>query len=291
MRSRRANSAEREATEEATAAPRPFRIEHRTVMGHRVRVAIWPGSDKSKPPLMLFNGIGASLELVTPFVDVYDPSTEVIAFDVPGAGESPAPLLPYRMWMLAALASRLVRQLGHQRVDAMGVSWGGALAQQFALQNPRRCRRLILAATSQGMLMVPGRLSVLTAFMSPRRYTDREYRNKVFGMIYGGAAAKDPSLITRFSRHMRPTSRKGYLLQQLAIMGWTSLPWLPLIQQPTLVMAGDDDPVIPLVNARLMTQLIPNARLQVMHDGHIFLLSDSAKCAGLVADFLGAPAA
>lgn len=272
----------------AHTAPRPCRIEHHTVLGHRVRVAIWPGSDPAKVPLLLFNGIGASLELVTPFVDVFDPATEVIAFDVPGAGESPPPRWPYRMWMLSALASRLVRRLGHERVDAMGVSWGGALAQQFALQNPRRCRRLILAATSQGMLMVPGRLSVLGALMSPRRYNDREYRHKVFGMIYGGAAAKDPGIVTRFGRFMRPTSRKGYLLQQLAIMGWTSLPWLPLIQQPTLLMAGDDDPVIPLVNAQLMARLIPNARLQVMNDGHIFLLSDSARCAGLVGEFLGA---
>lgn len=274
----------------STAAPRAFRIEHHTVLGHRMRVAIWPG-DGSKVPLLLFNGIGASLELVTPFVDELDPAIEVIAFDVPGTGESPPPRLPYRMWMLSALASRLVRTLGHDRVDAMGVSWGGALAQQFALQNPRRCRRLVLAATSQGMLMVPGRLSVLGSLMSPRRYNDREYRHKVFGLIYGGEAARDPSLITRFSRFMRPTSRRGYLLQQLAIMGWTSLPWLPLIQQPTLVMAGDDDPVIPLVNARLMAQLIPNARLQVMNDGHIFVLSQSAQSATLVGDFLGLAAA
>lgn len=277
--------------QDSTAAPRRFRIEHHTVLGHRVRVAIWPGGDKGKVPLLLFNGIGASLELVTPFVDEFDPSIEVIAFDVPGAGDSPAPRLPYRMWMLSALALRLVRTLGHERVDAMGVSWGGALAQQFALQNPWRCRRLVLAATSQGMLMVPGRLAVLGAFLSPRRYTDREYRHRVFGMIYGGAAAKDPGLVTRFSRHMRPTSRRGYLLQQLAILGWTSLPWLPLITQPTLVMAGDDDPVIPLINARLMARLIPNARLQVMHDGHIFVLSKSAESAALVGGFLGPAAA
>jgi poly(3-hydroxyalkanoate) depolymerase len=278
-------------TRENTTVPRPCNIAHHTVLGHRVRVAIWPGEDKSKLPLLLFNGIGAGLELITPFVDALDPSIEVIAFDVPGTGGSPAPRLPYRMWMLSSLASRLVRSLGHERVDAMGVSWGGALAQQFALQNPRLCRGLILAATSQGMLMVPGKLSVLGALMSPRRYNDPDYRHKIFGMIYGGAAAKDPSLMTRFSRFMRPTSPKGYLLQQLAIMGWTSLPWLRLVKQPTLVMAGDDDPVIPLVNARLLARLIPNARLQVMHDGHIFLLSDSGNCAALVGDFLDSAAA
>jgi poly(3-hydroxyalkanoate) depolymerase len=200
---------------EGATQPRTLNIEYHTVLGHRLRVAIWPGA-KNKVPLLLFNGIGAGFELVTPFIDELDPSIEVIVFDVPGTGESPAPRVPYRMWMLAAMASRLVHALGHDRVDVMGVSWGGALAQQFALQNPRLCRRLILAATSQGTLMVPGRLSALTALMSPRRYNDPEYRQKIFGTIYGGKAAKDPSLISRFGRQMRPTSRKGYLLQQLA---------------------------------------------------------------------------
>lgn len=176
---------------EGATQPRTLNIEYHTVLGHRLRVAIWPGA-KNKVPLLLFNGIGAGFELVTPFIDELDPSIEVIVFDVPGTGESPAPRVPYRMWMLAAMASRLVHALGHDRVDVMGVSWGGALAQQFALQNPRLCRRLILAATSQGTLMVPGRLSALTAFMSPRRYNDPEYRQKIFGTIYGGKAAKDP---------------------------------------------------------------------------------------------------
>ena len=126
---------------------------------------------RAGPPLLIFNGIGASIELVEPFLDALD-GREAIIFDVPGVGGSPAPRLPYRPGTLARLSARLLDQLGHARVDALGVSWGGALAQQFAFQEAKRCRRLVLAATSPGHLMVPGRLTVLLKMATPRRYKD-----------------------------------------------------------------------------------------------------------------------
>jgi poly(3-hydroxyalkanoate) depolymerase len=248
--------------------------------GTTLRVAIWPGKSK-RTPLLLFNGIGASLELLAPFADALG-DIETIAFDVPGTGESSLPPIPYRMWMLSMLASRVLTILGYDRIDALGVSWGGAIAQQFALQNPRRCRRLVLAATSQGFLMLPGKLSVLAKFFTPRRFNDPVFRRAVAGEIYGGKARRHPALIREF----RKTSRLGYLMQQFAIIGWTSVPWLPLLRQPTLIMAGDDDPVIPLANARLMTKLIRNSRLHVFNDGHLFLLSDAAEAGRVVRDFL-----
>jgi poly(3-hydroxyoctanoate) depolymerase len=78
-------------------------------------------------------------------------------------------------------------------------------------------------------------------------------------------------------------------MQQMALLGWTSVPWLPLLAQPTLVMAGDDDPVIPLVNAKLMAGLIRNSRLHVFHDGHLFLISNATEAGRVVRDFLTAP--
>ena len=69
----------------------------------------------------------------------------------------------------------MLDQLGHEQVDVLGVSWGGALAQQFAFQQARRCRRLVLAATSPGSLMVPGKLTVLLKMATPRRYKDPDY--------------------------------------------------------------------------------------------------------------------
>ena len=264
----------------AAGAPRPVQISELEVLGTRLRVAVWPGK-RSQPPLLMFNGIGASLELLAPFADALV-DVEAIAFDVPGTGGSPNSPLPYRLWMLALLASRLLTRLGVTEVDVLGVSWGGALAQQFALQNPRRCRRLVLAATSQGVLMWPGKLSVLAKFVTPRRHNDAAYRDAIGGEIYGGKARGQRGLLAAARR----TTPRGYLMQQLAIAGWTSLPWLALLRQPTLVMAGDDDPVIPLVNARLMARLIRRSRLRVFADGHLFLLSDATEAGRCVREFL-----
>src|SRR5919198_1490376 len=148
------------------------------VGGQHLRVAVRPG-DATRTPLVLANGIGASLELLQPFVDALDPSIEVLRFDVPGVGGSPLPRRPYRLSTLARLLARLLDQLGYLTVDLLGVSWGGGLAQQFALCHRDRCRRLVLVATGTGMLMVPARPKVLARMATPRRYLDPDYAVRV----------------------------------------------------------------------------------------------------------------
>jgi poly(3-hydroxyalkanoate) depolymerase len=254
------------------------------VHGQTLRVGVRPG-DNASPPLLLFNGIGANIELVEPFLDQLQ-GPEAIVFDVPGVGGSPAPKLPYRPWTLARLSARLLDQLGHEQVDVLGVSWGGALAQQFAFQQPARCRRLVLAATSPGSLMVPGKLTVLLKMATPRRYKDADYMNRIAGDIYGGALRGSPELVRKHLRHVRWASDYGYYLQLFAGIGWSSLPWLALLKQPTLVMAGTDDPIVPTVNGRILATLIPNARLVTIEDGHLFLVTSAHESAQTVSKFL-----
>jgi pimeloyl-ACP methyl ester carboxylesterase len=102
-----------------------------TVRGQRLRIAIRPGNS-TRTPLLLMNGFGVNLEVLQWFVDALDPAIEVIRFDVPGTCGSPAPLIPYLFSGHAWLVSKMLNQLGCQQVDVLGVSWGGALAQQFA---------------------------------------------------------------------------------------------------------------------------------------------------------------
>ena len=257
----------------------------REVGSRMLRVGVRPG-DRSRPALLLFNGIGANIELVAPFLAALE-GREAIIFDVPGVGGSPVPALPYRPWMMARLSAQLLDQLEHERVDVLGVSWGGALAQQFAFQHAARCRRLVLAATSPGHLMVPGKLAVLLKMASPRRYKDREYMNRNAGDLYGGALRGSPELAREHLRHVRWSSDYGYYLQLLAGLGWSSLPWLRLLRQPTLVMYGVDDPLVPAANAKILAALIPDSRLVSIDDGHLFLVTSAAQSARLIADFLG----
>ena len=254
--------------------------------GQLLRVGIRPGN-RAHPPLLIFNGIGANLELVEPFVDALE-DVEVIIFDIPGAGGSPAPLLPYRFSNLCVMADKLLSRLGYAGpVDTLGVSWGGALAQEFARLYPRRCRRLVLAATSPGVLMVPGSPSVLSKMIGVRRYSDPKYLQRVGAELYGGAFRDDPSLLDEHGRHMHPPRGRGYLYQLMAAWGWSSLPWLGALKQRALVLHGSDDPIVPLVNARILARCIPNATLHVFDDdGHLFLLTAAGETARVVAEFL-----
>jgi poly(3-hydroxyalkanoate) depolymerase len=232
------------------------------------------------------NGIGANLELLQSFVDALDRAIEVICFDVPGVGGSPPPAIPYRFATLAWLIARMLDQLGYAQVDVLGISWGGGLAQQFALQHRARCRRLVLASTATGALMVPGRPAVLAKLATPRRYVDPDYLTAIAPELYGGDLRSHPEAVRAYARAVHAVSLHGYLYQLLASIGWTSLPWLPLIWQPTLILAGDDDPIVPLVNAQIMRCLIPDAQLHVFNGGHLGLLTQARELAPIVTQFL-----
>ena len=219
------------------------------VAGRQLRVAVRHG-DGTRVPLLLFNGIGASLDLLQPFVD---------ALGYPGA------------------------------VDVLGISWGGGVAQHFAITARRRCRRLVLVSTATGAIMVPARPAVLVQMITPRRYLDPGHLQRVAPKLYGGTARGDPAWVsTMMHAQSRVGSPRGYLYQLTAGAGWTSLPFLPLLRQPTLILSGDDDPLIPVANARLLRTLIPHARLHVYHGGHLSLVTEAAELAPVVDRFLTA---
>ena len=125
-------------------------------------------------PLLLVNGIGTSLEVLQPLVDALDPEIEVIRFDVLGVGGSPNASTPYRFCGMSDILGAVLDRLGHDRVDILGLSWGGALAQQFAIQNPRRCRQVMLANTGTDWLTVPASPRVLAQMLTRRRHLDED---------------------------------------------------------------------------------------------------------------------
>lgn len=260
--------------------------------GRRLRVSIRraAGAGPTRTPLLLMNGIGASLELLQPFVDQLPAGIEVIRFDVPGIGGSPLPVLPYHMSTFAPLVGALVRKLGYDRVDVMGFSWGGGLAQQFSVVQRRQTRRLVLAATGTGSLMVPAHPRVLAKMLTPRRHRDPEYARSIAGEIYGGTMRTHPEQASAvLHTFTKKGPKRGYYYQLLAGAGWSSLPGLGLIRQPTLIMAGDDDPIIPLVNARIMARGIKKSRLHIYQGGHLALLTEATELAPVIDAFLNEP--
>ena len=244
----------------------------------------------SGPPLLLITGIGASLDLGAPFErELAARTLQVISFDAPGIGQSTPYARPRRMPGIARTVERMLDALGYEHVDVLGVSLGGVVAQQLAHQAPDRVRRLVLAATGPGLGGMPGSPRVLLSLATPRRYYQPDYYRRIAGRVYGGAARRDPDALLHGSvaRFIERPSLRGYLGQIYAISGWTSMPWLWRLRQQTLVLAGDDDPIVPLVNGRILARCIPHAQLRVVRGGgHLFVLESSASTAALVAGFL-----
>lgn len=244
-----------------------------TIGGRTLRVARWRLDKPSEhPPILFFNGIGANIEAVAPLAEALD-DRGFIMFDMPGIGGSPDPVVPYNTVTMAWTASQLLDRFGLDVVDVMGISWGGGMAQHFAIQHPGRTRRLVLIATSAGMLMMPGSPKALTKMANPRRYIDPDFMVQNFETLYGEGLGKSPGKKGHMSR-LTPPSPRGYMYQLLAMLGWTSAPALPFMRKSTLILMGDDDAIVPLVNGKFLASLIPNSRLAVMEGGgHLFLLS------------------
>jgi len=254
-----------------------------TVDGRTLRVAVWRASKATtKLPILFFNGIGANIEAMAPMAELLD-HRDFITFDMPGIGGSPDPVVPYNAILMARIAALLLDRFDMPLVDVMGVSWGGAMAQQFALQNGARTNKLILAATSAGMLMVPGNPAALVKMADPRRYIDPDFMAKHFKTLYGGMVGNKSEHIGRIT----PPSKTGYFYQLMAMMGWTSAPFLPFMKTETLIMMGDDDQIVPLTNGKFLNFLIPNSELFVVENGgHLFLLSHVEQSISAIRAFL-----
>lgn len=186
----------------------PLTVRSMVVNGQRLRVAVRPGT-APRPPLLLVNGIGASLELLQPFVNELDPGLEVIRFDVPGVGGSPLPGRPYRFTGLCRLMAHLLSALGCDEVNVLGISWGGGIAQHFAMFQRQRCRRLVLVSTAPGMLMMPARPAVLARMITPRRYHDPAYLGEFAADLYGGTARSEPDRVAALMHASNRQARGG----------------------------------------------------------------------------------
>lgn len=253
------------------------------VDGVLLRVAHWPVEGQAAGrPLVFFNGIGANLELASGLGDMF-PDREILTLDVPGVGGSPVTQWPYRHWMLARWIRKLVDRYGIEEMDVMGVSWGGALAQQFAFQYRSRVKRLILCATTAGVTMVPGRPASLSKMVDTRRYSDPEFMRENFAKLYGDAA--DDSAGGHIDNLM-PPDPKGYIFQLLAFAGWSSLPFIRFLKMPALVIMGDADTIVPLANGHILNFALPDSRLEVIEGGgHLFLVTRAAETAAIIQAF------
>ena len=259
---------------------------------HRVRVHDSGASSAVDPdalPLVLVNGIGANLEMWEPLRRRL--LRRSVVLDLPGTGGSSTPVLPLSIADSARLVLQVLDHLGIDQVDVLGFSFGGSVAQELARQAPRRVRRLVLVSTSCGWGSVPGSPLALALLGVPLRYYSPSFFKATAPILVGGRGARDEAFLDRQARKRaaRPPSVVGYWYQLWAASTWSSWAWLHTLQQPTLVVAGDRDLVVPSINARLMVARLPDGRLRTWATGgHMLLLDSAARVAPVVEEFLAA---
>ena len=229
--------------------------------GLTMRVARWRAGSEGTP-LLFLNGIGADIAAAAPLLaQLHD--REVWTIDMPGVGGSPDAMLPYGAPTMAAILVEIADRFGHGVFDVAGFSWGGAMAQQVAVQFPSRVRRLVLMATTP-TVSAPG---------------------------IGWAALLDDDMLA--SGLKLPTATPlGLAYQSMAMAGWTSAPMLPTLKNiPTLVLMGEQDGVVPACHGQLIAELIDGSVLEVVKGSHLFPFTHAAKIADRISAFLDAPAA
>lgn len=267
--------------------PRPADLSDHAIGAHRLRVARWKADSPGlrPPPLLFFSGIGANIELLAPFLEALH-GRDVVTFDMPGIGGSADSTGPYRLAAMADAACAIVADLGYAKIDVMGVSWGGMLAQEFAYRHGKSVNRLVLAATSAGMPMIPGTLSSLLKMVQPRRYVVTGAIEDYLQTLYGGSTEG----LDGYAARIRAPSTRGYLHQLLAIAGWTSVRKLTRISAETLVLMGAEDRLAPPANGQILRFLLDKVTLEVLADaGHLFLLTHREAVARRIEAFLDAP--
>lgn len=269
------------STQDSTSPLRTFHVR-----GHRLRVSI-RGAGR---PVLLLNGLGASIAM---WDALHEDLTglQVISFDAPGTGQSSTPVRPYTMAHLADMAADLLDLLGHDRVDVVGYSFGGVLAQTFARNHPHRVRRLALCATTPGWGSVAGDVAAFLAVVTPVRYYSRRVYALTAPALAGSDAEADPAFLERTAaaRVQDPPSVPGYWLQLMAAWSWSSLPWLHEIEQPALLVTGTQDRLIPAANSDLIASRLPRARvLRIPRWGHYLMLDRRSGAGAAIAEFLQA---
>jgi 3-oxoadipate enol-lactonase len=212
-----------------------------------------------------------------------------IAFDNRGVGQSDAPAGVYPIAVMASDAAAVLDAAGVERAHVFGTSMGGMIAQEFALQYPKRVRSLILGCTSPGGPHAaptgPEALQVLTR----RGISPEEAKEAIIPFIYHPSTPRgriDEDMAIRMKWYPTP---QGYGGQLSGIFGWEAYSRLAQIGTPTLVIHGEADGLIPVANARLLAEKIRGATLVIIPDAsHIFETDQPGEAHRAILEFLSA---
>ena len=239
-------------------------------------------------PLLLIMGLGFSLDMWYRTAPVLSKRYRTIIFDNRGVGRSDVPPGPYSIAAMAADAAAVMDSAGVTDAHVFGVSMGGMIAQEFALQYPERTRSLILGCTSHGgPEAVMADVEVITTLMARVTMSAEDGIRAMIPFIYDLATPRERvEEDLEILRRALPTV-EGYFAQVQAIIAFESRSRLSRLKVPTLVVHGESDRLIPPENGRRIARLIDGARLVIIPGAsHIFPTDQPEKAHQAILGFL-----
>jgi pimeloyl-ACP methyl ester carboxylesterase len=238
-------------------------------------------------PLLLIMGLGYPSAMWHRSRPVLAKQYRTIALDNRGSGLSDVPPGPYPMSLMASDAAAVLDAAGEDSAHVFGVSMGGMIAQEFALQYPKRVRSLILGCTAAGGPTAVRAEAEVNRVLMSRDLTPEEMARAMRPYVYDSHTLVEKieeDLEVRRKWFPKP---EGYAAQLQGILAWESYSRLSQITAPTLVIHGESDLLIPPANGKLIAERIPGAEFVLLpHASHIFATDQPEAAHNAVLKFL-----
>jgi len=240
-------------------------------------------------PLVMIMGLAGNLDWWDPrMISEFSKYFKVMLFDNRGAGRSDMGEKPFSIKLFADDTSALMDALGIPKANVLGLSMGGMIAQELALNYPEKVKKLVLCSTfcgaRKGVLPPPQPVPLDELETNPRKVMEFMAR-----AIFTEEFIRDnPQLFEDMIQRMlkAPISKKAFLEQFNAIMQFDTYDRLPQIRVPTLIVHGKKDVLLPVENAIIMAQRIPNAKLVILENSGHGLAEEGRKAISAIIDFL-----
>ncbi len=275
-------------------------MDRRTVKIHGHEVAYRTGG--TGPVVLLVHGMAGSSSTWTPVLDDLAEHVTVVVPDLPGHGRSEKPRGDYSLGAQASILRDLLVMLGHERATVVGQSLGGGIAMQLAYQYPERCERLgLVCAGGLGAevmpllraLTLPGAEYVMPLAMQPFVRSSVEAVTGWVGKIGLRPAPATVEMWRAYTSLMDPETREAFLQTLRAVVDVkgqrvSARDRLHLAaRMPTLIVWGENDPVIPVAHAYEAHEAMPGSRLEVLPGlGHFPHCEDPRRFAAILLDFV-----
>jgi pimeloyl-ACP methyl ester carboxylesterase len=239
------------------------------------------------PPILLIMGLGYPSVMWYRARPILARQYRTLAFDNRGVGLSDVPPGPYSIVAMASDAAAVLDAAGVARAHVFGVSMGGMIAQEFALQYPARTQSLILGCTAAGGPSAVRAESNVTDILLARGMTLEQSRVAILPHIYDAATSPERIEDDVNLRRCWLPAPESYIAQLLAIRAWEGYSRIAQITAPTLVIHGKSDALVPPANGKLIAGQIPGAKLLLLeHASHLFLTDQTQTALNEILDFL-----